>query len=76
MSITLSEQEIEFIKNIFNQFDRNKNGHIEKKELQTLAIALNDPLSQSELMDFFKAIDKDNSSQITWEEFIQYWSSK
>jgi|TARA_B110000967_G_C18716366_1_gene475340 Ca2+-binding EF-hand superfamily protein len=76
MSITLSEQEIEFIKNIFNQFDRNKNGHIEKKELQTLAIALNDPLSQAELMDFFKAIDKDNSSQITWEEFIQYWSSK
>ena len=76
MSITLSEQEIECIKNIFNQFDKNKNGYIEKKELQTLVIALNNPLSSAELMDFLKAIDKDNSGQITWEEFIQYWSSK
>lgn len=73
---TLSEQETEFIKNIFHQFDKNKNGYIEKKELQTLAIALNNPLSSAELMDFLKAIDKDNSGQITWEEFIQYWSSK
>lgn len=76
MSLTFSEQEINAIKTIFHQFDRNNNGYIEKKELHSLSIALNNPLSPAELSDFFKAIDKDNSSQITWQEFIQYWTLK
>lgn len=76
MSLTFSEQEMNFIKTIFHQFDRNNNGYIERKELHSLSIALNNPLSPAELSDFFKAIDKDNSSQITWQEFIQYWILK
>lgn len=76
MSLTFSEQEINAIKTIFHQFDRNNNGYIERKELHSLSIALNNPLSPAELSDFFKAIDKDNSSQITWQEFIQYWILK
>jgi Ca2+-binding EF-hand superfamily protein len=71
----MTEEEIARIKQIFNQFDKNKNNTIEKKELQTLAIALNDPLSPAELQDFFKKIDKDNSTSITWEEFIEYWTT-
>jgi Ca2+-binding EF-hand superfamily protein len=76
MSLTLSEQEINTIKTIFHQFDRNNNGYIERKELQLLSNALNNPLSPAELSDFFRAIDKDNSSQIAWDEFIKYWSLK
>jgi Ca2+-binding EF-hand superfamily protein len=66
----------ERIKTIFKQFDKNNNNTIEKVELQNLAIALNDPLSPAELTDFFKNIDADNSNQITFEEFIKYWSKK
>ena len=66
----------ERIKTIFKQFDKNNNNTIEKVELQNLAIALNDPLSPAELTDFFKNIDTDNSNQITFEEFIKYWSEK
>ena len=71
----LSNEEIERIKSIFNQFDKNNNDTIEKAELKTLSIALNDPLSQAELADFFRQIDKDNSSQISWDEFIRYWNN-
>ena len=71
----LSEEEIAKIKQIFQQFDKNNNNMIEKKELKSLAIALNDPLSNAELHDFFSSIDDDNSSTITWEEFIKYWCS-
>lgn len=71
----LTNNEVERIKQIFNQFDKNKNGTIEKKELGTLSIALNDPLSLAELHDLMSAFDKDNSSTISWEEFIQYWDS-
>ena len=71
----LSPAHIEAIRNIFNQFDKDKSGTIEKKELATLCIALNDPLSPPELQDFFTQVDKDNSGKITWQEFINYWKS-
>ena len=64
----------ERIKEIFNQFDRNNNNTIEKKELMSLSIALNNELSPAELQDFFSNIDTDKSNTITWEEFIKYWS--
>ena len=71
----MSKEEIERIKSIFNQFDKNKNGTIGKTELAALSIALNNPLSPAELSDLFKQFDKDNSSQISWDEFICYWHS-
>ena len=71
----LLNEEIDRIKTIFNQFDKNNNGTIEKIELKTLSIALNNPLSNAELADFFKQMDKDNSSQISWDEFIRYWNT-
>lgn len=74
-TIKFSKEELERIKQIFNQFDKNKNNTIEKNELATLAIALNNSLSRAELQDFFKEFDKDNSSTITWEEFIEYWKT-
>jgi len=70
-----SREEFPGPKNFFDQFDKDKSGTIEKKELATLCIALNDPLSPPELQDFFKQVDKDNSGKITWQEFIDYWKS-
>ena len=63
----------EKIKQIFNQFDKDKSGYINKNELASLSIALNDPLSNAELHDFFRDVDEDNSGKISWEEFIKYW---
>jgi len=63
------------IRRIFDQFDKDKDGFINKRELNTLAIALNDPLTSAELADFFRGIDKDNSGKITWAEFIAYWGN-
>lgn len=71
----LTNDEVDHIKQIFNKFDKNKNGSIDKKELYTLSIALNNQLSPAELQDFMRAFDKDNSSSISWEEFIDYWGS-
>jgi Ca2+-binding EF-hand superfamily protein len=70
---TFSKEQILKIKNVFTQFDKNKNETIEKNELNSLAMALNNPLSPAELYDFFGAIDVDMSGVITWDEFINYW---
>ena len=68
-------EQLASIQQIFEQFDRNKNGSIDRNELQNLCIALNDPLSSAELFDFFKNIDTDKSGEISWEEFIDYWGN-
>tara|TARA_B110000261_G_scaffold163978_1_gene211623 strand:- start:1629 stop:1829 length:201 start_codon:yes stop_codon:yes gene_type:complete len=64
---------MEKLHHLFHQFDKDNNGSINKKELSTLAIALNDPLTAAELQDFFRAIDTDNSSHISWQEFQKHW---
>jgi Ca2+-binding EF-hand superfamily protein len=68
-----TSKEISSIKTIFNQFDSDKDGYINRTELCKLATALNDPLTRAELEDFFMKIDTDNDGKITWNEFITYW---
>ena len=75
MTTKFSDEELSNIKKIFDQFDKNNSGIIDKKELLTLSIALNNPLSNASLHSFFREIDLDNSSQISWEEFIAYWGN-
>jgi Ca2+-binding EF-hand superfamily protein len=72
----LTSEQITTIQNIFNTFDSNNDGLINRRELYSLTIALNDPLTPAELADFFKSIDTDNSGSITWDEFITYWGNQ
>ena len=44
----LTEEAIKAIKKIFNEYDLNENGTIEKNELNNLCRALGDPLTKSE----------------------------
>jgi calcium-binding protein CML len=62
------------IKLIFDQFDQNKNGTIERTELYKLVVALNGNMTEIEVRDFFKDMDTDHSGQITFDEFIKYWT--
>lgn len=66
---------MERLREIFDQFDRDNSGHINKKELRNLSSALNDPLTPAELHDFFNKVDVDKSGKISWEEFVKYWTS-
>ncbi len=70
----LTEEAIKAIKKIFNEYDLNENGTIEKNELNNLCRALGDPLTKSELECALYELDKNNSGKIEWEEFIAYWS--
>ena len=65
----------EAIKKIFNQFDKNNDGYINKSELNNLSNSLNNPLSSAELSDLFIKLDTNNSNSITCDEFIKYWLS-
>ena len=71
----MNSEEIDEVKKIFNQFDKDKNGYINKSELKNLSIALNNPLENAELQDLFRDLDEDRSGKISWEEFIKYWGN-
>ena len=66
---------MERLRQTFDKFDKDNSGYIDQKELGTLAIALNNPLSPAELHDFFSKVDADNSGEISWDEFVKYWIS-
>ena len=69
----LSTEQIESINKIFDQFDKDNSDEINKVELNRLSLALNNELSNAELMDYFKIIDLNKSGSISREEFIKYF---
>lgn len=71
----LTIEELDNINKIFDQFDKDNSDGIDKQELKTLSIALNNALSNAELYDFFRNIDENHSGKISREEFIKYASS-
>lgn len=62
-------QDPKYIKALFDQFDRNGNGQIDKedinREFQTLGVSL----KKSELKKILKPYDSDNKGYITYSEF-------
>ena len=69
----LSTEQIESINKIFDQFDKDNSDEINKVELNRLSLALNNELSNAELMDYFQIIDLNKSGSISREEFIKYF---
>ncbi len=71
----LTEEIISTIKVIFNEYDKNNNGRIERTEFKKLCEALGERLTQRELDEAMFLLDSNGSGKIEWEEFIQYWAN-
>ena len=54
----LSQEQLDTITNIFHQFDKNKNGSIDRSELKTFCLALNYQLGNAEFCDIFNEFIK------------------
>ncbi len=72
----MDKSEESTLRKTFDQFDKDNNGYINKEELSSFAIALNNPLLNAELCDFYKEMDTDRNGKISWTEFIKYWSTE
>jgi calmodulin len=71
----LTEEIISTIKVIFNEYDKNNNGTIERTEFRKLCEALGERLTQRELDEAMFLLDSNGSGKIEWEEFIEYWAN-
>ena len=69
----LTSEELEAIKAAFTQYDQNGDGTISATEFQTLSEDLGEKLEGNELDEAVRALDKDKSGVIEFEEFLEWW---
>lgn len=60
----------------FDQFDKDKNGHLDTIELSALCLSLGSTLSKNELESALFILDKNQDGKIEKQEFIDWWQGK
>jgi hypothetical protein len=61
---------------IFQRYDRNRTGYIERAEFARLLEALGQNITDEELEIAIDIVDTDRSGKITWKEFKNWWTSR
>ena len=64
-----------FLKQEFDQYDPGQSGVIDSTELKKLLKKLGEELSDDELDPIFKLLDSDNTGEIEFFEFCQWFTS-
>ena len=60
------------LKEAFDKFDKNKDGHISSSELKEVLQAMGQNPTDQVVQDMLKFVDKDNSGTIEFGEFCTY----
>ena len=70
----LDDKQIAKIRKIFDKYDKDGSGKMDKSEFRALNLKLGESLTDQEELDAFNSIDVDNSSRIDWKEFIKWYN--
>lgn len=71
-----TEDELDELRENFNHFDSDHDGHIDRSEFGRLLEALGAGGSQEECDIGFEAIDRDANGTIEFREFSRWWSDR
>nr|XP_043896906.1 plastin-2-like [Solea senegalensis] len=71
MSKTLSDEEMEEVKEKFNSYDLDGNGHITSSEISAVFSALGCSVPGYKIRDMIQTMDRDHSGDITFSEFLE-----
>merc|ERR1719206_857458 len=66
---SLSQEDIQKLKEAFNLFDKDGDGTIDEDELLDLMITLDPSMTRDEFKQLIQQYDTDGDGQIDWEEF-------
>jgi calmodulin len=72
----LTDEEIAEVREIFDHYDKNKNGVIEIGELGTLLEALDAKLDGAQLAAAIGDLDSNNNGRLEFDEFIAWWADR
>merc|ERR1719337_19507 len=65
-----------YLKQEFDTYDEDRSGYIDVKELRELLEKLGEELTEEELEQAFKELDTDNSGEIEFFEFVEWFTSE
>ena len=69
----MNNESKEALKNIFDNFDKDKSGFIELKELSLVSKELGDELKPEEVSKIMKELDINKDGRISFNEFWDWW---
>ncbi len=76
MNDKLSDEDIEEIREIFNHFDANGDGVIQRSEFAKLLEALDAELQPEEIQAGLDSLDENHNGVIDFEEFVAWWGDR
>ena len=73
----LSAEEIENMRQLFNAYDRDGNGIMDKMELGTfIRQDLGYDIAPNELDEVMATLDKDGTGRLEFQEIVSWWSGR
>lgn len=76
MSRTLSDEELDELREAFSHYDLNNDGVISTRELGTVLRQIGQNPTEAEILEMIKDLDKDKSSSIDFGEFTKLMTDK
>jgi calmodulin len=76
MTESLPEDKVTECKEVFDLFDKDKDGSITTKELGDVMRALGANPTQAELQEMINGVDQDGSGKIEFKEFLELFAKK
>ena len=76
MGNPLTDDEQAEIREIFDHYDADKNGTIERSEFAALLAALDADMSEDEIATGMKALDDNHNGRIDFDEFVAWWTDR
>ena len=76
MTDQLQEEKVTECKEVFDLFDKDKDGSITTKELGDVMRALGANPTQAELQEMINEVDQDGSGKIEFKEFLELFARK
>lgn len=72
----LSEDELAELKEIFDHYDADKNGVIDRNEFRALLKSLDEEFSEEDVLMGLKVLDENENDVVDWDEFVGWWGSR
>eukprot|EP01156_Anaeramoeba_ignava_P023014 Anaeramoba_ignava/c21245_g1_i2.p1 GENE.c21245_g1_i2~~c21245_g1_i2.p1 ORF type:complete len:1538 (+),score=560.45 c21245_g1_i2:48-4661(+) len=72
----VTEQQMKEFREVFDHFDKNKSGSLDKLEFSGCLKSLGEDMSDEELDKVFQQIDTDKSGKIEFDEFVTFMASR
>ena len=71
----LQDKKISECREVFNLFDKNNNGVIDREEFPDLMRAMNlDPTDDNEVNEWLKEVDRNRTGKVEFDEFLEIYA--